>query len=210
MLAHEQQAWDAGWVRVAGVDEAGRGPLAGPVIAGAVFVAPDFLRAEAAGLLGGLTDSKQLSARARDAFLGLFGERDEIEFAVGEAGVEEIDRLNILRATHLAMRRAVEALPVRPDHVLVDGLPVGGLPVPSTAIIGGDGTSLLIAAASVVAKTARDRIMEALAAEFPRYGWERNKGYGTPAHLEALRAHGPTPHHRRSFGPVRQLQLDFR
>ena len=209
MLEHEQKAWHAGFIRVAGMDEAGRGPLAGPVVAGAVYIAQEFLSAEQDGVLAGLTDSKKLTVFQRNVFLSLFRDREEILFASGSASVNEIDRINILKATHLAMRRAVEALPMQPDHLLVDGLPVNGLPVSSTALVKGDASSLLIAAASVVAKVERDRVMEKLARAFPDYGWGRNKGYGTPEHLAALREHGPCKHHRHSFAPVRQLSFDF-
>jgi ribonuclease HII len=182
---------------VAGVDEAGRGPWAGPVVAAAVILEP-------ADLPDGLDDSKKLSARRRDALF------DQIVghalVGTGIATVEEIDRLNIARANDLAMTRALAALPVRPAFVLIDGkwLPPD-LTVAATAVIGGDALSLSIAAASIVAKVTRDRIMADLATENPGYGWERNAGYGTAEHRRALQTLGVTPHHRRSFRPIHNM-----
>jgi ribonuclease HII len=185
---------------VAGVDEAGRGPLAGPVVAAAVIL-PDDCAIE------GLNDSKKLTAKKREHFHAMLTVRADIHWGIGQADVAEIDRLNILRATHLAMARAVAALPRKPDHALVDGLPVRGLPIPHTALVAGDTLSLSIAAASIIAKVTRDRLMIALDAEYPQYGFARHKGYGVREHLEALRSHGPSPVHRRSFQPVAQAQL---
>ena len=185
---------------VAGVDEAGRGPLAGPVVAAAVILPDDCT-------LEGLDDSKKLTAKKREHFHAVLTVRADIHWGIGQADVAEIDRLNILRATHLAMVRAVEALPRKPGHALVDGLPVRGLPVPHTAVVAGDTLSLSIAAASIMAKVTRDRLMTALDAEYPQYGFARHKGYGVREHLEALRSHGPSPVHRRSFQPVAQAQL---
>lgn len=209
MLRYERQAWSAGSRRVAGVDEAGRGPLAGPVVAAAVVFPADFLEAESGRSLAGLTDSKQLSESRRAHFFSLLMGLPAVLIGVGEADVGEIDRLNILRATHLAMARALSRIVPLPEHALVDGRPVPGLPCPSTAIVNGDGLSLSIAAASVVAKVTRDRLMAELDREFPQYGFARHKGYGTPEHLEALRKHGPTKHHRKSFEPVYQMNLDL-
>lgn len=187
---------------VAGVDEAGRGPLAGPVLAAAVILPPAFPPA----LLARLDDSKKLSARRRAELSGLI--RAHAHWAVAQASVAEIDRLNILNATFLAMERAVDALAPAPRHVLVDGnrLPPG-LTGRATTLVGGDGLSASIAAASILAKEARDAIMRDLAQAHPGYGWERNAGYGTAAHMEGLRRLGPTPHHRASFAPVAQLSL---
>jgi ribonuclease HII len=185
---------------VAGVDEAGRGPLAGPVVAAAVILPADCT-------LEGLDDSKKLTAKKREHFHAVLTVRADIHWGIGQADVAEIDRLNILRATHLAMVRAVEALPRKPGHALVDGLPVRGLPVPHTAVVAGDTLSLSIAAASIMAKVTRDRLMIALDAEYPQYGFARHKGYGVREHLEALRSHGPSPVHRRSFQPVAQAQF---
>ncbi len=188
---------------VCGVDEAGRGSLAGPVIAAAVILDPrSFPRA----LRGRLDDSKLLSAPEREAcyraLIRLAG-RGGARIAIGAASVREIDALNILRATLLAMQRAVTALGVCPDRALVDGDIAPPLPCPVETVIGGDGRSFSIAAASVVAKVRRDRIMRALAPRYPGYGWESNVGYATPEHGAALRRLGVTPHHRRSFAPVR-------
>ena len=193
-----------GFAHVCGVDEAGRGPLAGPVVAAAVELPEGYE-------LPGLTDSKQLTARRRDAFFELLMGDEAVHKCVARAEVEEIDRLNILRATHLAMRRAVEGLRPAPGFCLIDGLPVPGFPLPSRALVKGDARCLSIAAASVLAKVTRDRIMQQLHLEYPQYGWLRNAGYGTRAHLQAISQYGITPHHRRSFAPVAQaeLPLDF-
>lgn len=209
MLQFEQDAWAQGARRLVGVDEAGRGPLAGPVVAAAVVFARDFLETEASRSLQGLTDSKQLSAKRRELFYDLLVSNPEIEVGVGIVSADEIDALNILRATHLAMARAIQQLAPLPDLALVDGLPVQGLPVPHRAIVGGDGLSLSIAAASVVAKVTRDRLLVELAAQYPNYGFDRHKGYGTRAHLAALQRYGPCSAHRRSFAPVAQRVLEF-
>jgi ribonuclease HII len=180
--------------RVVGVDEVGRGPWAGPVVATAVWLDPERIPP-------GIRDSKQLSARKREAIAALLWEQAVV--GMGEASVEEIDRLNILQATFLAMRRAVAALPFTPDHALVDGNKVPPLlPCSATPVIGGDRVSLSIGAASIVAKVARDRLMAELARIHPHYAWERNAGYGTATHQQGMREHGITEHHRRSFKPV--------
>lgn len=184
---------------VAGVDEAGRGPLAGPVVAAAVI-----LRAE--DCPDGLNDSKQLSAAKRAVLEGEIKGR-ALCWGLGVASVEEIDSLNILWATMLAMTRAVEALTHDCAHVLVDGNRCPQWRWASTAVVEGDAKCLSIAAASILAKEARDRMMIEAAAAHPHYGWETNKGYGSAKHLAALREHGPTPLHRRSFAPVAQLNL---
>lgn len=192
----------AGGCLVAGIDEAGRGPLAGPVVAAAVVIRRDCLDR---ALSLGFDDSKLLSADVREALFHVLPECAVI--GVGMADVAEVDSLNILGATFVAMARAVEALAVRPDRVLVDGSMAPPLPCAATCVVGGDRLSLSIAAASVVAKVTRDRIMRDLAVDFPGYGWERNAGYGTPEHRDALGRLGITPHHRRSFAPVRELLL---
>jgi ribonuclease HII len=184
---------------VAGVDEAGRGPLAGPVVAAAVILDP-------ARVPPGLNDSKQLSA-AKRATLEPLIKSQSLCWAIGVASVEEIDHLNILWATMLAMTRAVEALATDCAHVLVDGNRCPTWRWPATAIVEGDAKSLSIAAASILAKEERDRQMIAAAADHPHYGWESNKGYGSAKHMAALREHGPTPLHRKSFAPVAQLLL---
>ena len=209
MLRFEQEAWTGGLLHLAGVDEAGRGPLAGPVVAAAVAFDKDFLEAEADKSLAGLDDSKKLPAARREFFHALLSACPHARIGVASASVEEIDSLNILRATHLAMARAVAQLAPLPDLALVDGLPVQGLPVPHRAIVGGDAASLSIAAASVIAKVTRDRLMVQLSADYPDYGFERHKGYGTREHLDALRRLGPCPAHRKSFAPVAQLTLEF-
>ena len=181
---------------VAGIDEAGRGPWAGPVVAAAVILPTEDVPA-------GIDDSKRLSRRRRAV---LFEEiRDRALVGIGEASVAEIDALNILQATLLAMRRAVDALTTLPAHALVDGNRLPDLPCDAHAVVKGDSRSLSIAAASIIAKETRDRSMRKLADAFPGYGWERNMGYGTKEHAEALRRIGPTPHHRRSFKPVREI-----
>ena len=179
----------------AGVDEVGRGPLAGPVYAAAVILDP-------ARPIEGLKDSKQLIASERDRLCDVI-ERDALAFSVAFADVEEIDRLNILRASLLAMQRAVAALRIVPEVVYVDGRERPFLDVPVVAIIGGDATVAAISAASIVAKVHRDREMRRLSHEYPGYGFEQHKGYATREHLKSLAALGPTPMHRRSFAPVR-------
>jgi ribonuclease HII len=203
MLAFERQVWSAfPGAALAGVDEAGRGCLAGPVVAGAVTAPPELAEALYAGELAGLTDSKQLSAAARETFFGILTRTPGVACATGWCTAPEIDRLNILAATHLAMRRAVERLPQPVARALVDGLPVKGLPCPSDAIVQGDAKSFLIAAASVVAKVSRDRHMAELAAQYPQYGFGENKGYGVHAHVAALYKYGSCPEHRHTFRPV--------
>ncbi|MCE9649964.1 MAG: ribonuclease HII [Parvibaculum sp.] len=182
--------------RVCGIDEAGRGPLAGPVVAAAVVI-------DAENCPEGLNDSKKLDLDRREELYAKLVTCAEI--GVGIASVEEIDRLNILWASMLAMSRALEALAVAPAFALIDGNRVPAIACPGRAIIGGDGLVVSIAAASIVAKVTRDRLMFELAAEHAGYGWETNRGYGTPEHLNALNRLGATPHHRRSFAPVRNI-----
>lgn len=196
-FSFETAATARGAHRIAGVDEVGRGPLAGPVTAAAVVLSPGHIP-------DGLRDSKALTAKRRAALA------DEImtcaQVSIAHASVEEIDRLNILQATYLAMRRALAGLPAAPDHALIDGnrLPPD-LPCGADCVVKGDARCLSIAAASIVAKVARDAIMVDLAQQHPGYGWETNAGYGSKAHLEALRNLGVTPHHRRSFKPVHNI-----
>ena len=187
---------------IAGIDEVGRGPLAGPVVACAVVMPPD-QRA-----ISGVDDSKRLSAPERNR-LALKILETAISIGVGAASVREIDRVNIYHATVIAMRRALRRLTVVPHHVLIDGKPIRTLETPHTAIVGGDGCCYSIACASIIAKVTRDRIMHALAGRYPNYRWENNVGYSTMAHLEGMVAHGLTPHHRRSFVPVRQLAFNL-
>ena len=201
-LSRETRLLASGLTRIAGIDEAGRGPLAGPVAAAAVVLPPHFQ-------LSGLNDSKKLSAARREALFETITRHPGIQWSVATASVEEIDTLNILRATHLAMRRAAQALWPLPDHCLIDGLPVRDFPFPHTAIVKGDSLSLSIAAASILAKVSRDRILGDIDREFPQYSFAQHQGYGTAQHMEALRVHGPCRHHRRSFQPVAQLSLSF-
>jgi len=193
----EAKAAEVGFIRIAGIDEAGRGPWAGPVVAAAVMVDGDFGHPD---WLAGLDDSKKLTAKRREALFGII--LAEATCGIGRAEVEEIDRLNILQASLLAMRRATEALPEPPDYALIDGTHAPNLSCRCETVIKGDGRSFSIAAASVLAKVSRDRIMASLAAEFPGYGWERNQGYGVPEHRAGLERHGVTPHRRRNFKPI--------
>lgn len=201
-LAHEKQLRARGCFWIAGIDEAGRGPLAGPVVAAAVILPVKFRHKT-------LNDSKQLCENRREEIYAELTTRTEILWAVAVAEHDEVDRLNILRASHAAMRRAVEALVQRPDHVLIDGLRVDGFPVAQTAIVDGDALSFSIAAASVIAKVTRDRLMREQDAHFPVYAFAQHKGYATPLHLERLRLHGPCPIHRRTFLPVQQALFAF-
>jgi ribonuclease HII len=196
LLRFETELWGRGLARVAGVDEAGVGPLAGPVVAGACVLPSDFRAV-------GIDDSKKLDAAERDR-LEQEIRRGATACAIGVAEVEEIDRLNIYHASLLAMRRAVEGLPIRPDYLLVDARTVPDTSIPQRGIIKGDSLSMSIAAASILAKTFRDRRMAELAAAHPGYGFEVHKGYGTPEHSAALKRLGACAIHRRSFAPVRQ------
>ena len=191
--------------RVAGIDEVGRGPLAGPVLAAAVVLS----RRVPGELLALLDDSKKLTAVRREtAFAALRAAQatGQVEIGLGAASVADIVRINILQASLLAMCRAVAGLPAPPDLALVDGNQPPALACPVRCVIGGDGLSLSIAAASIVAKVLRDRLMARLATRYPGYDWQRNAGYGTAAHRQALRSLGPTCHHRPTFGLVRQLR----
>lgn len=202
-MRFEMSVWaERPGVVLAGVDEAGRGCLAGPVVAGAVALPRELAERLYAGELAGLTDSKQLSPERREAFFGILGRTPGVAMSTGWCSAKEIDRLNILAATHLAMRRALDGLAVKAEHALVDGLPVKGLPCPSTAIVQGDAKSFLIAAASVAAKVSRDRFMLKLHAQYPQYGFDKNKGYGVHEHMEALFRYGSCPEHRHTFRPV--------
>ena len=186
-----------GYGLIAGVDEVGRGPLAGPVTAAAVILDP-------ARIPEGLNDSKKLSAKKREALYALIEATAKVSIA--HATVEEIDRLNILRASHLAMERAVAGLPVQPDLALIDGNMIPhGLSIPARAIVKGDGVSVSIAAASIMAKICRDYVMWDLAQQCPGYGWETNAGYPSKSHKAALQNLGVTAHHRRSFKPVHNI-----
>lgn len=187
----EEQLRAEGYTAVCGIDEAGRGPLAGPVVAAAVILAPGTE-------LPGVNDSKKLSEKKREALFDYIKE-NALAYSIGRASEQEIDEINILQATFLAMRRAVEALSVPAGYALVDGNRIQGLDIPAQCVIGGDGKVLSIAAASILAKVTRDREMRELAKQYPEYGFEKHKGYGTKAHYQAIEEHGICPIHRKTF-----------
>ena len=197
---YEKKLRATGVARIAGIDEAGRGALAGPVVAAAVVLPEKFRHRR-------LNDSKQLAPELREEIYCELVANPEVRWTVGVVDSIEIDRINILRASHRAMRMAIKALMEPPDHVLIDGLPVIPFPLPQTAIIDGDCLSLSIAAASVIAKVTRDRMMRDFCVEFPQYSFSQHKGYGTELHLLKLHEFGPCPIHRRSFEPVAQPLL---
>jgi ribonuclease HII len=197
---YEKKLRALGVVRIAGIDEAGRGALAGPVVAAAVILPEKFRHRK-------LKDSKQLLPELRQKIYDELVARGDTIWSIGVVDSVEIDTINILRATHKAMRLALGAIGAWPDHVLIDGLPVSPFPLPQTAIIDGDCISLSIAAASVIAKVTRDRLMCEFCARFPEYCFSQHKGYGTELHLTKLHEHGPCPIHRRSFEPVAQPLL---
>lgn len=199
-LEHELRLTGSGYSIIAGIDEAGRGPLAGSVYASAVVLPTGFIPQ-------GVNDSKKLSPRVRERLHQQLTSNPNVLWAVAKKSAAEIDQLNILRATHAAMRAAWEILKPRPDHVLIDGLPVPQFPCPQTALVGGDAISLSIAAASIIAKVERDREMEEMDRLYPEYGFAKHKGYPTAEHFAKLRLHGPCPIHRRSFAPVAQAEL---
>lgn len=205
-LRYEKKAYTNGASIVAGIDEAGRGPLAGPVVAAAAILPREFRHKT-------LNDSKQLSPAQREEIYAELTGNPDVWWAVGESSVEIIEAYNILRATERAMHLALFALPVKPDHVLVDGHHCRAILMLQTAIIGGDAKSFSIAAASVIAKVTRDRQMLELDRQYPQYGFAVHKGYGTPEHLAAIEKYGPCPIHRRTFAPVRHalepVQMDF-
>ena len=197
-----------GLTRLAGVDEAGRGLLAGPVVAAAVVLPVDWLEQGLPEGLHGLNDSKQLTGAQREAFFAVLTSRPEVSYGVASVAAARIDAINILQATYEAMRQALAAV-AQPQHILVDGRPVPDLCTPQTAIIKGDARSYSIAAASVLAKVTRDRWMAEYDRVQPGYGFAVHKGYGTPQHLEALRQLGPCPIHRRSFAPLKPVQSEL-
>lgn len=205
-LRYEKKAYESGARLVAGIDEAGRGPLAGPVVAAAAIL-PYPLRHRT------LNDSKQLTPEVRDELYAELTGNPAVAWAVGISDVEVIDQYNILRATWRAMQLALDHLSVKPDYVLVDGRPVPLMGVKQNALVRGDSRSFSIAAASVIAKVTRDRLMLQLHEQYPQYGFAQHKGYGTPEHLAALEQFGPSPIHRRSFAPVREamapVQVEF-
>ncbi len=200
-LRYEKKAYENGASIIAGIDEAGRGPLAGPVVAAAVVLPREFRHKT-------LNDSKQLSPDQRDEIYAELTSRVDVFWATGVSDVNVIDAYNVLRATWRAMAIALKKLPVAPDFILIDGLPVPGLRVRQRAIVGGDAKSFSIAAASVIAKVTRDRLMLQLHEQYPQYNFAQHKGYGTPEHLAAITRYGPSPVHRRTFAPIREtLQL---
>ncbi|OGV34026.1 MAG: ribonuclease HII [Lentisphaerae bacterium GWF2_45_14] len=197
LLAHERKKWDEGFLFIAGIDEAGRGPLAGPVVAAAVI----FSRKNKIPLVN---DSKKLSEKQRLEIRENILAAKEVKYSIIEISPEEIDNINILRATHMAMKKALLSLGCA-EFALIDGLPVPDFPIPSDAIVKGDSKSASIAAASILAKTRRDEIMVEMDLIYPQYGFARHKGYGTEDHIAALKKYGPCPIHRRSFAPVRDV-----
>ncbi|MFD1018164.1 ribonuclease HII [Thalassobacillus hwangdonensis] len=194
MRMFEEKQYQTGKRSIAGIDEAGRGPLAGPVVAGAVILHKDFY-------LPGLNDSKQLTLEKREAFFDVIRE-EAISYSVGIVSNAEIDEINIYRATKLAMQRAIEGLTNKPDHLLIDAMELSGFDCTQESLIKGDARSVSIAAASVLAKVTRDRMMKELHQEYPVYDFKNNQGYGTKAHLDALEKYGPTKYHRVTFAPV--------
>ncbi len=208
-LAHERELWQQGLTWVAGVDEAGCGPLAGPVVAAAVVFPCAWLEAGLCTRLRGLNDSKQLTEEEREKFFARITALPEIRYAIASMDVEMIDRINIRQAAWRAMQAALDQLLPRPQHVLVDGIKIRWLPYPQTPLVDGDARSYTIAAASVLAKVTRDRLMVELDGQYPGYGFASHKGYYTQQHLAAIRALGPCPIHRRSFWPFRPVETNL-
>ncbi len=207
-LSHERELWGRGLSFVAGVDEAGCGPLAGPVVAAAVVFPAGWLESGLCSKLRGLNDSKQLTEEQREKFFVIITTHAEIRHAIGIVDVETIDRINIYHASHRAMHLALEQLQPQPDHVLVDGRPVKSMRIPNTPLVKGDARSYTIAAASVIAKVTRDRMMLEMDRLYPAYGFAAHKGYATPQHLAAIQTHGGCPIHRRSFAPFRPVEVE--
>jgi len=200
---------EQGMTRIAGVDEAGRGPLAGPVFAAAVILPPDWILNGMPKKLKQINDSKQLTPELREFLFQELIAHPEVHYAVAQVPEQMIDQINILQASHRAMNQALAQLSPAPQHVLVDGLRVRSLAWPQTPIVSGDALSYSIAAASILAKVSRDRLMIQLDAQYPAYGFAEHKGYGTPDHLAAIKAHGPCPLHRQSFSPFRPTQTEM-
>lgn len=208
-LAFERELWLKGILCVAGVDEAGCGPLAGPVVAAAVQFPCSWAETGLPSKLRGLNDSKQLTEEEREKFYAALTAREEIRFAIAVVDSATIDQINILQAAHRAMNQALEQIIPAPQHALVDGRPVKSLRIPHTPLVKGDARSYSIAAASVLAKVTRDRLMADYDRQYPGYGFAEHKGYGTPQHLAALQALGPSPIHRLSFAPLRPVELEL-
>lgn len=208
-FAFERALLEGGASRIAGVDEAGRGPLAGPVVAAAVILPPEWVGNGLPAELEGLNDSKQLTESQREAFFEALTAGVGVCYGIGAVDAGTIDAVNILQATHRAMELALARLQPQPDHALVDGRRVASLALPQTALVKGDARSFSIAAASVLAKVTRDRWMLEFDRAFPGYGFAEHKGYGTAQHLAALSRHGPCPIHRRSFAPLKPAQQEL-
>lgn len=208
-LAHERELWASGITQVAGVDEAGCGPLAGPVVSAAVVLPREWVESGVPTELRDLNDSKQLSAEQRDTFFSILTSHTGIRFAIATIDVEMIDRINIRQAAWRGMNQALDRLDPRAEHVLVDGLAIRWLKYPQTALVKGDAKSYSIAAASVLAKVTRDRMMLEFEKLYPGYGFAEHKGYGTPRHLEAIAQLGPCPIHRRTFVPIRPVETEL-
>ncbi len=200
-LSHERKLRKEGFPTIAGIDEAGRGPLAGPVSAAAVVLPLHYRNSV-------LNDSKQLSEKVREELYKEISGNDRIQWASAMVDEAEVDEINILQATWVAMRRAFEQLQPSPSIALIDGKPIKGFPGPHRALVKGDSLSLSIAAASIIAKVERDRLMIHYAEQYPEYGFERHKGYGTKAHCAAILKYGPCPIHRRSFSPISEMELN--
>lgn len=208
-FAFERELLLQGLTWIAGVDEAGRGPLAGPVVAAAVMFPEQWLKDGLPDELNGLNDSKQLSEKQRERFFEVLTTRDGIQFAIAQMDAGQVDEINILQATHRAMNEALAQLQPAPQHALVDGTRVKTLRFPQTPIVKGDARSFSIAAASVLAKVTRDRLMVEYHERWPAYGFADHKGYGTTQHLAAIAEHGPCPIHRRSFAPLKQSEPEL-
>lgn len=208
-LSYECDLWKKGISRVAGVDEAGCGPLAGPVVAAAVLFPPNWLETGLPAKFRGLNDSKQLTEDDREKFFERLRSHPDIQFAIAVMDVETIDRINIRQAAWRGMNQALDELQPRVEHVLVDGLRIRWLPYPQTALVQGDARSYSIAAASVLAKVTRDRLMRDLDKQFPGYGFAEHKGYSTPRHFAAIEKLGPCAIHRKSFAPLKPKELEL-
>jgi ribonuclease HII len=208
-LSHEKELWRQGISFVAGVDEAGCGPLAGPVVAAAVMFPCSWLEPGIPSKFRGLNDSKQLDRGQREKFFDIIATWPGILFSIVTVDVEMIDRINIRQAAWRGMHQALDRLAPKPQHVLVDGLRIKWLPYTHTALVDGDARSYTIAAASVLAKVTRDRLMEGYETQFPGYGFAEHKGYATPRHYEAIEKLGPSPIHRRSFAPFRPVEMEL-
>ncbi len=208
-LEFERDLWSREFTLVAGVDEAGRGPLAGPVVAAAVILPATWANGGFDARLTDLNDSKQLTEAQRENFFEIITTHPDLRYAIAIVDAATIDRINILQATHRAMNEALAKLQPQPQHVLVDGRPVKSMTLPQTALVKGDSRSYSIAAASVLAKVTRDRMMLEFDAKFPGYGFAVHKGYGTPQHLAAIEKLGPCPIHRMTFAPLKQKQAEL-